>query len=119
MPANKLTPSERQAIIDVCSEKEFALASPCQIVPKLADRGIFIVSEAAFYRVLKQEGMLRHRGRAKPKGAINHSGILGGPVRSHMDAATDSIFGAGLLAWAWRIRKHPANNGITASKIVS
>ena len=70
MPANKLTPAERQAIIDVCNEKEFAQASPCQIVPKLADRGVFIASEATFYRVLKQEGMLHHRGRAKPKGAI-------------------------------------------------
>lgn len=80
-PANKLTEEERQAIIDTCNEKEFAQASPAQIVPKLADRGVFIASEATFYRVLKQEGMLHHRGHAKPKGSIKKptSHIASGP----------------------------------------
>jgi transposase InsO family protein len=81
IPANKLTEVERQAIIDICNKKEFAQASPAQIVPRLADRGVFIASEATFYRVLKQAGMLHHRGRAKPKGSVKKptSHIASGP----------------------------------------
>ena len=36
---------------------------PCQIVPTPADEGIYIASESTFYRVLKEEKMLNHRGR--------------------------------------------------------
>lgn len=35
---------------------------PCQIVPTLADEGVYIASESIFYRVLKKEKMLNHRG---------------------------------------------------------
>lgn len=41
--------------------------SPWQIVPTLADRGIYVASEATFYRILKEEKMLIHRGRSAPK----------------------------------------------------
>jgi putative transposase len=47
--------------------KEFMDKTPWQIVPTLADRGIYIASEATFYRVLKEEKMLAHRGRSAPK----------------------------------------------------
>ena len=35
--------------------------SPKQIVPKLADQGIYIGSESTFYRVLKEQQMINHR----------------------------------------------------------
>jgi hypothetical protein len=38
-PANKLTASERNRIIEVATSAEFADESPKQIVPTLADRG--------------------------------------------------------------------------------
>lgn len=69
-PKNKLTDAERQQIIAKCSEKAFASLPPSQIVPILADRGQYIASESTFYRVLKAEGLLHHRGRDKPKGTI-------------------------------------------------
>lgn len=37
--------------------------SPCEIVPALADKGIYIASESTFYRVLREAKMQNHRGR--------------------------------------------------------
>ena len=65
-PANKLTPDERQEIIDTCNSPEFRDLSPKQIVPKLADRMRYIASESSIYRVLRAEKLLNHRGRVKP-----------------------------------------------------
>jgi transposase InsO family protein len=64
--ANKLTVFERQRILNVANEPEYANVSPHQIVPTLADQGIYIASEASFYRVLKAENQLNHRQRSKP-----------------------------------------------------
>lgn len=70
-PENSLMPAERQKIIDVCSEKEFASLPPSQIVPILADRGEYLGSESTFYRVLKKANQLHHRGREKPKKSVS------------------------------------------------
>jgi len=64
-PANKLSAQERQAILDVCNEPEFAHLPPGQIVPILADRGVYIGSESTFYRVLHEAELQHHRGRSK------------------------------------------------------
>lgn len=63
-PANKLNGEERQLILDTVNKPEYASMPPCEIVPHLADQGIYIASESTFYRVLKEEKMLNHRGRA-------------------------------------------------------
>jgi hypothetical protein len=39
---------------------------PGQIVPILADRGLYIGSERSFYRVLHAHGQAHRRGRARP-----------------------------------------------------
>ncbi len=57
-PSNKLTDVERQQILDTCNSLEFAGFTPNQIVPELADRKIYIASEASFYRVLKAHNPL-------------------------------------------------------------
>lgn len=64
-PANKLSPAEREKILDICNQEEFAAMPPSQIVPVLADRGDYIASEASFYRVLRAANQLAHRGKAK------------------------------------------------------
>jgi hypothetical protein len=66
-PANKLSEEVRNLIIKTSVKSEFASLSPHQIVPKLADRGIYLGSEATFYRVLNAESLSAHRGRAKPR----------------------------------------------------
>ncbi len=41
-PTNKLTEAERKAIVTVCNQPEYASKPPSQIVPKLADLGIYL-----------------------------------------------------------------------------
>ena len=64
-PANKLSEVERQLVVSVANSPEFRDVSPKQIVPSLADRGRYIGSESTFYRVLNDESLMAHRGRAK------------------------------------------------------
>lgn len=64
-PKNKLSEEERQAILAVCNQPKYASLAPVQIVPALADKGVFIASESSFYRVLNSEGQLKHRGRSR------------------------------------------------------
>ena len=65
-PANKLTELERQRMIKIANEPEYADLSPSKIVPTLADEGRYIASESSFYRVLKAAKQLSHRHRSKP-----------------------------------------------------
>jgi len=65
-PANKLTAIEMQRIIQTANKPEYADLSPGKIVPKLADKGVYIASESTFYRVLKEADQLQHRQKAKP-----------------------------------------------------
>lgn len=66
-PVNKLTLEEKQEILNVCNSEEFASKTPCEIVPILADRGIYIASESTFYKVLNETNQLTHRGREHKK----------------------------------------------------
>jgi putative transposase len=63
-PPNKFSDIERQALLDVACRAEFASLTPHQIVPKLADEGLYLGSESTFYRVFKAENLSRRRGRA-------------------------------------------------------
>ena len=67
VPANKLTNVERDLVIKTSVKPEFVNLSPHQIVPKLADAGIFIASESTFYRILKSESLSAHRGHTEPR----------------------------------------------------
>ena len=40
--------------------------SPKQIVPTLADDGVYLASESSMYRLLRRDGQLEHRGKAGP-----------------------------------------------------
>lgn len=48
-PANKLTEAECQRLIAIANEPEYADLPPGKIVPRLADKGVYIASEASFY----------------------------------------------------------------------
>ena len=65
-PANKLAAWERQRLIKVANDPAHADLPPNKLVPKLADEGRYLASESTFYRVLKEEGQLSHRQKAKP-----------------------------------------------------
>ena len=63
-PSNKLTAKERELIVSTSNEDRYKALPPSQIVPKLADEGVYIASESSFYRVLSAESQLKHRGKA-------------------------------------------------------
>lgn len=86
---NKLSDDERRAVLNICHQKDFASLPPCQIVPKLADEGIYIASESTFYRILGEEHELKHRLRSKPPRKV-------GPPRSHCATRPNEL-------WAWDI----------------
>lgn len=65
VPHNKLSKEERSRIIETVNQPEFASMPPSEIVPALADRGAYIASESTIYRVLKENSMQHHRGRAQ------------------------------------------------------
>jgi transposase InsO family protein len=87
-PKNKLSEEERDEILDVMRQEEFVDLPPSQIVPKLADRGIYIASESTIYRVLREEKMQHHRGRSqKPKRRT---------LETHIAHASNQV-------WSWDI----------------
>lgn len=63
MPANRLSVEEEQQIRTLCHQPEYASLPPSQIVPRLADKGIYLASESSFYRVLRRHGEVHQRGR--------------------------------------------------------
>ncbi|MBB5547633.1 transposase InsO family protein [Paraburkholderia fungorum] len=92
-PGNKLSEAERQQILEVANCAEFASLPPSQIVPRLADRGVYVASESSFYRVLRSASQQHHRGRArKPSGRV---------VTSHCATAPNQV-------WSWDITWIPA-----------
>ena len=131
-PSNALTPEERQAVLKVCTEEAHADLPPGQIVPRLADAGVYLASESTMYRVLREEGLQHHRGRAKapssPKAPTTHCASapneawcwditwLPGPIRGQffflyliLDLFSSKIVG-------WEV--HDAERGEHASALV-
>src|SRR5690554_4959296 len=64
VPANKLTATEQEQIVELCNSPAYSQLPPSQIVPDLLDKGVYLASESTFYRVLKEAGQLHHRGQS-------------------------------------------------------
>lgn len=92
-PTNKLTLEEQQRILDICHEPRFADLPPAQIVPQLADEGIYVASESSFYRVLRQAQQQHHRGRSKAP-------VKSEPVR-HVACGPNQV-------WCWDVTYLPS-----------
>ena len=65
-PPNKLSAEEKKQILEILNAPEYRDLSPNQIVPRLADRGVYVASEASMYRLLKEAEMDRHRSASRP-----------------------------------------------------
>ena len=63
--ANKLTQEEADILIKTACKKCFYDLTPYEIVPILAEEGIYIASVSTFYRVLRAAGLVKHRGKSK------------------------------------------------------
>ncbi len=70
----QLSPEERQQILEICEETYQSLPLS-QIVPTLADRDTYIVSESSFYRVLKEADQLPHRESTSAKESRQTRGL--------------------------------------------
>lgn len=79
-----MSQEERKRMLDTMNSEEFSSKTPCEIVPILADRGEYPDSESTFYKVLKEEGMLAHRGRARK----SHKR----PVATHKATALNQVW---------------------------
>lgn len=66
-PGNKLTVKEREQVIQIVNSPEYRDKSPNQIVPALADEGLYVASESTMYRILKEEDLNTHRAASKPQ----------------------------------------------------
>ena len=75
-PPNKLSEEERQKLLEVANRPEYEDLPPSKIVPLLADKGQYLASESTFYKVLREEGQLRHRHRSKPQTGARPRGLL-------------------------------------------
>lgn len=63
---NNLSDEERERALATVNSTEYRDLAPCQIVPRLADKGIYIASESTIYRMLREEKQLAHRQSSKP-----------------------------------------------------
>jgi putative transposase len=86
VPKNKLSEEERETIVKMVNQPEFKSLPPSQIVPRLADEGVYIASESTIYRVLKEKDMQHHRGRSKKPQAK--------PISTHCATGPNQV-------WMW------------------
>lgn len=64
-PANKLTPEEEAALLEVLNSKTYRDLPPDQVVVHLADAGRYLASPSTCYRLLRRKKLLTHRLRSK------------------------------------------------------
>jgi hypothetical protein len=88
-PAHALSEAERARIVALANEPRFASTPPARIVPALADEGIYVASEASFHRVLRDQGQMQHRGRARPPRSA-------GPPSTHVATGPGQV-------WCWDV----------------
>lgn len=66
VPVNKFSDHEKSHVINVLESPEYADSNPNQIVPKLADLGLYLGSESTMYRILREFKMNMHRESSLP-----------------------------------------------------
>lgn len=61
----KLNAEERKQVLQTVCQPRFQDSYPAEIVAILASEGIYIASQASFYRILREERLLSHRRKSK------------------------------------------------------
>ena len=90
--ANRLSLAEINNVIRTACSKLYRDLSPWQIVCRLAEKGVYIASEATFYRILNAAGLLKHRSESKA------------PVREKPD---ELVAARPNQVWSWDISLLP------------
>jgi transposase InsO family protein len=63
---HRLSEEERERVLSTVNDPRFADLTPGQIVAILAEEEVYVGSESTIYRIMRQEGLLNHRGRSRP-----------------------------------------------------
>ena len=63
--AHRFSREERQTVLTTVNDPRFADLTPGQIVAILAEEGTYVGSESTIYRLMREEGLLNHRGRSR------------------------------------------------------
>lgn len=88
-PCNALTPAEEAQLVTVMTSPRYRHLSPKQLVPELADEGLYLASESTFYRVQRRRG-LRRPARLTPRGTSTRARTV------HAATAPNQV-------WSWDI----------------
>lgn len=67
----KLDSEEREKIVQICCSDEYKDDNPYKIHASLLDKGIYIASISSFYRILRENGLVKYRGNTKAPRNIN------------------------------------------------
>jgi transposase InsO family protein len=88
-PHNALTPTEESQILQVLTSARYAELSPKQLVPQLADEGLYLASESTLYRLQRRHGLRRVKRTA---------------IRTHVTRAATLHQASGPnQVWSWDI----------------
>jgi transposase InsO family protein len=88
-PPNALTPAEEAQVVTVLTSARYAGVSPKQLVPRLADEGLYLASESTMYRLQRRLGM---RAASRPT------------IRTHVSRARAVHYAtAPNQVWSWDI----------------
>jgi len=63
--SHRFSDEERKRLIETINNARFADLHPAQIVAILAEEKDYVGSESTIYRIMRQEGLLNHRGRSR------------------------------------------------------
>jgi transposase InsO family protein len=66
--SHRFNDEERKRVIETINNPRFADLHPAQIVAILAEEKNYVGSESTIYRIMRQEGLLNHRGSSRPTG---------------------------------------------------
>ena len=91
-PANALTASERAQAMALLNSPVYQDLTPHQIVPRLADQGVYVACESTLYRLLREAKMNAHRQASHP---ARHS-----RPKSHVAYQPNQV-------WSWDITYLP------------
>lgn len=94
-PPNRLSEEQGAAILAITTSMQFRDLPLSQIVPRLAEEGVYVASESSFCRLLRQEKLLKHRETSRPPvNSRPKEYVATGPTR----------YGAGILPIFGRLR---------------
>lgn len=88
-PSNALAPIEEAQVVTVLTSSRYAGLSPKQVVPQLADEGLYLASESTMYRLQRRHG-LRTKRRTSARTHVTRA------VAVHQAAGPNQV-------WSWDI----------------